>query len=343
MVSLQYPIQVVARLTGLSPHVIRVWEKRYGVVVPHRTATRRRLYTEKDIDRLKCLAKATEAGHSIGLIAKLKDTELSRLSGENGVSVGNNGGGALDGGSPGGNGRVSSPAAAPSERVMAGRDIESGLVLAALNATREFSGSELNSVLERGALQFGLNGVLQRVVCPFARGVGELWQRGEMTSAHEHFASGQIRDFLARTTRVYGNVEGAPRAIVATPAGQIHELGAVIVAAAAAHAGWRVIYLGVSLPAAEIAGAALQNGARAVLLSLVYPADDRQIPGELLQLRRYLSPGTAIICGGRSAGGYAETLREISAVMPEDLAGLTSLLASLRSEGLGNTAQEAVR
>ena len=78
--------------------------------------------------------------------------------------------------------------------------------------------------------------------------------------------------------------------VVATPAGQIHELGALLVGAAAANLGWHVTYLGASLPAAEIAGAARQNRARAVALSLVYPEDDPRLEGELTRLRESLPP-----------------------------------------------------
>ena len=60
-----HPIQVVTRRTGLSADVIRIWEKRYGVVAPMRTPTGRRLYSDADIERLRLLARATLTGCSI--------------------------------------------------------------------------------------------------------------------------------------------------------------------------------------------------------------------------------------------------------------------------------------
>ena len=51
-------IQVVNRRTGLSSDVIRVWEKRYQAVVSHRNDTNRRLYSDKDIDKLTLLKRA---------------------------------------------------------------------------------------------------------------------------------------------------------------------------------------------------------------------------------------------------------------------------------------------
>ena len=66
MNEVQYPIQLVARLTGLSAHVIRIWEQRYRAVEPQRTPNKRRLYSQREIDRLSLLRDVTQAGHSIG-------------------------------------------------------------------------------------------------------------------------------------------------------------------------------------------------------------------------------------------------------------------------------------
>src|SRR5512136_1241637 len=75
----QYPIQLVARLTGLSAHVIRIWEQRYRAVQPERTATKRRLYSQRDIERLNLLRDLTQAGHSIGQVAQLPTDKLGKL------------------------------------------------------------------------------------------------------------------------------------------------------------------------------------------------------------------------------------------------------------------------
>jgi DNA-binding transcriptional MerR regulator len=75
-----FQISTVARLTGLSVHNIRAWEKRYGVVTPERTDTRRRQFTREDVRRLTLLKALVDAGHPIGMIAGLTVEELeSRL------------------------------------------------------------------------------------------------------------------------------------------------------------------------------------------------------------------------------------------------------------------------
>ncbi|HSP07725.1 MAG TPA: MerR family transcriptional regulator, partial [Acidobacteriota bacterium] len=76
----EHPIRVVARRTGLTPHVIRIWEKRYGAVVPRRTSTKRRFYTDEDVERLILLRRATMSGRSIGQVARLSREELLELA-----------------------------------------------------------------------------------------------------------------------------------------------------------------------------------------------------------------------------------------------------------------------
>ena len=118
--------------------------------------------------------------------------------------------------------------------------------------------------------------------------------------------------------------------VVATPAGQIHELGALLVGAAAANVGWHVTYLGASLPAAEIAGAARQNRARAVALSLVYPEDDPRLEGELTRLHDSLPAEVTLLVGGRAMPAYRAALEKIDATPLEDLTHLCATLDELR-------------
>lgn len=67
---------MVARLTGLTVHNIRAWEKRYAVVEPTRTDTQRRLYTREDIRRLTLLKTLVDSGQPIGTIADLTVHQL---------------------------------------------------------------------------------------------------------------------------------------------------------------------------------------------------------------------------------------------------------------------------
>jgi DNA-binding transcriptional MerR regulator/methylmalonyl-CoA mutase cobalamin-binding subunit len=305
-----HSIRAVAKRSGLSPHVIRVWEKRYGAVKPARTHTNRRLYSECEIERLLLLRHAVQLGHSIGNVARL-DADALRGLVERSKS-----------------GEVNGTAAAA--RALAP---ESGVhfVEACMACTRALDAAALDSTLRRALVVLGHQGLLHRVIGPLAQALGDAWREGAITAAHEHFASAAIKVFLGGASRQFASPEASPVLVVATPAGQLHELGAVMAAAGAAHQGWRVTYLGVSLPAAEIAGAVLQNGARALALSLVYPEDDPHLEAELRALRQFLPPTLPVVVGGRAAGSYASTLQAVGAVCAPDLAGYYRFLDDLRA------------
>ncbi len=66
-----FEISAVSKLTGLSTHVLRVWERRYGVVEPDRSDSRRRRYHRQDIRRLTLLKALVDYGDRISAIAKL--------------------------------------------------------------------------------------------------------------------------------------------------------------------------------------------------------------------------------------------------------------------------------
>ena len=176
----------------------------------------------------------------------------------------------------------------------------------------------------------GAQGLLQRVIAPLAQNIGELWRDGSITAAHEHFASAVIRIFLGHAANSFAGSNNAPVLIVTTPAGQIHELGALLAGAAAANLGWHVTYLGANLPAAEIAGAARLNRARAVALSLVYPEDDSRLEQELLRLRELLPPEITLLAGGRAMPAYRDALDTIGALQLKNLDHLCSTLDELR-------------
>jgi DNA-binding transcriptional MerR regulator len=71
-----FGIGTAARLTGLTVHTIRVWERRYGAVVPVRNEGGRRRYTPGQVERLGLLKQLTDLGEAIGSIASLDDPGL---------------------------------------------------------------------------------------------------------------------------------------------------------------------------------------------------------------------------------------------------------------------------
>ena len=300
-----HSIKAVVNRTGLSAHVIRIWEKRYGAVKPERTDSNRRLYSDEQVERLSLLRELTRSGHSIGAVATLPLGKLKKMAGE-----GENGAELLTHAS------IASP--------------HSNLLNACVTAVQRLDARGLEAGLKRGAVELGAQGLLQKVIAPLAQAIGALWREGGITAAHEHFASAVIRVYLGHASRSFASTDGAPVLVTGTPNGQLHELGALLAGASAANLGWQVTYLGPSLPAAEIAGAVVQNQARAVALSLVYPEDDSRLEGELTLLRELLPAGFPILVGGRAAPAYRTALVKIGALELKDLNHFSSVLDELR-------------
>jgi cobalamin-dependent methionine synthase I len=109
--------------------------------------------------------------------------------------------------------------------------------------------------------------------------------------------------------------------LAATPAGQRHELGALMAATAAAAEGWRIVYLGPDLPAGDVVTAARRTGASLIALSVVFPAVDAELLRDISAVRSAL-PAIPLVVGGRAALAAAEDLRAAGAVVAGDLNAL---------------------
>ncbi len=284
-----FSIQAVAERTGLTPHVIRAWERRYRAIEPERSSGKHRLYSEAEIERLAMLSYAVRHGHSIGKIATLSTGELRSMM-------------------------PSRPAASPLVLTSASGEAAPRFRDEALHSVVSFDGGTLEKTLRQAQVALGSQGLLQLVIAPLAEEIGERWRMGSLTVAHEHFFTASVKIFLGDAMRQFTTSLNAPCIIVTTPTGQLHELGAMMVAAFSANLGWRSIYLGPGLPAHEIAGAAIRNNAAAVALSIVYPEDDPALPGELTDLARLLPATTRLFVGGRAAAAYSATLDRIGAL-----------------------------
>ena len=313
-----HPIQVVSQRTGLTPDVLRVWERRYGAVRPSRSETGRRLYSDHDVEHLLLLRRATLAGRNIGQVAQLKTKELRRLVETDEAALAR----VPRGAEPGFGARSRQS------------DGEAGAYLdQAVTSVRNLDTESLEKALSLATLDLTPAAVVDDVVVPLMNEIGRLWEGGELRVVHEHMTSAVVRTFLGNHTARGSLPESAPLILAGTPAGQLHELGALVVVGVAATAGWRSIYLGPNLPAEEFASAARQKGARVIALSLLYPSDDSGVVTELRRLRKLAPAETDIVVGGPAASGYRTVVEEIGAHRLDDLDGLRAVLDGLRLKG----------
>jgi methanogenic corrinoid protein MtbC1 len=199
----------------------------------------------------------------------------------------------------------------------------------ALQALRRMDAPQLEAVLRTASLGMTVGQFVDGVLTPLMREIGDEWRQGRLGIAHEHLASAIVRAVIAGLPRPATPTAAAPHLVVATPAGQRHELGAMVVAAAAAADGWRVTYLGADMPAGDIAAGVRQSGAPVLALSLTYPMDDTRLVEGFTALRQAL-PDIRILAGGQAAGAYRHALVGIGAFVIEDVTSLRATLEQLR-------------
>jgi len=295
----QHPIGVVAERTGLSPDVLRVWERRYNVVSPRRSPGGQRVYSDADIERLDLLNRATQRGHSISHVASLAKGKLEDLVHQ----------------------LESTPPRADLGELR--RSVEPLMAFA-----EAMDSAGLEAILKRGVARYGIAVFIDEIAAPFLRAIGDGWHDGSVSVAQEHLASATVQKVVSDTAPLLTGGDAGPTIVIATLEGERHANGALMAATTAATEGWRVVYLGADLPVSEIAAAAIRAGARAVGVSLV--VGDRKKSSSLRDLMKAMPENVTLLVGGAGARhmGHSKT-HDGDVVLVESMSDLRSKLAAL--------------
>lgn len=262
-----FPVGAVTRLTGLSPDVLRAWERRYGVVEPLRTPGGTRRYRESDVVHLRRVKAAVDAGHRIGEVAKLDPAELER--------------------------RLAARAEPPADPLQT-----------ALRALERLDGAEAERLISLQLAALGPVRFAREFALPLMDAVGEGWASRRLCVASEHLGSALVRSLLGSALRPTSARRGDPQVVFATPPGERHEIGLLVAALTALGAGAKPLYLGAELPPAELVHAVEASGAAALALSVVaLPAAEAQ--RSIATLRRTLPREAELWVGGSLAAQLA--------------------------------------
>jgi DNA-binding transcriptional MerR regulator len=247
----------LSRRHGVSPDLLRVWERRYGLLEPERSPGGFRLYTPADEERVRAMRRHLAQGFSASVAARM----------------------ALRAPTP--------PPTGEREGALESALDELGAAL------ESFQDVEAQAVLDRLLATFSVEAVLRDVVLPYLRRLGHRWEQGDLSIGQEHFASAVLRGRLLGLARGF-DVGVGPRALLACPAGERHDLGLLCFGIGLREHGWRVTYLGADSPIETI----------------------RDTAGRL-------DPDLVVVCAEREEplGAVVHELRELSAAHPLALAG----------------------
>jgi MerR family transcriptional regulator, light-induced transcriptional regulator len=264
----QYTIAAVSKLTGISCHALRIWERRYGFPMPCRSASGHRRYGRDQVRILRRISELSHQGHSVSDL--IPEVLAGRLPGEKEPHPGELPGGEVS-------------VAGLIDRLTAG-DVSGGEVCYE-QLTRDLDTTEL----------------VDRVFDPALVDVGDRWFRHECDIHQERYVSGFLRRKLAALIEAahQANKQPTPTIVIGTVQGDRHEGGVLMLHLLLERAGWRVVNLGVDLPVPEYRKAVEAWHPEALGLSFVLSRNIKKRFRELAQIR-----GLPIFVGGRSILNY---------------------------------------
>lgn len=283
-----YTIKTVVHVTGITPATLRAWERRYGVLVPGRSAGGYRLYSERDIATLLWLKHQVEAGVAISRAVAL--LEMQHHAGEEPeLSV-----------------RLDLPPGQPI--AVAAREVRSTEAISEslLEALLAYQEGEAEALLSEAFALYSVEQALEQVVAPTLVEIGERWHAGEATVIQEHFATAFLRRRLTALFDVYRNPPTGPVAITGSAPSEWHDVGILLVSLILRRHGWRVIYLGQNVPADHLIKEISRQRPNLVCLS----ATTRESAERLLEVaeavRRLPEPQPRLALGGLAFNAHPE-------------------------------------
>jgi MerR family transcriptional regulator, light-induced transcriptional regulator len=235
----------LSRRSGVSPELLRAWERRYGLLHPTRSPGGLRLYSARDLEQVR----AMQAHLAEGLGA----AEAATLALRSAVEA------------------ADVPMAPPAARA----DLDAALSV--------FDEARAHAVLDAVLGARTLDSTLSDVVLPYLHELGDRWERGDASVALEHFASNVIRGRLLGLARGWSRGLG-PGIVLACASGEQHDLGLIAFGVVLRARGWRIGYLGADTPVETVADAATAFEPAFVVVSAVTPDRLRASASELREL-----------------------------------------------------------
>ncbi len=245
-----YRIGELATRVGVTTHVLRAWERRYGLFDPKRSDAAYRLYSADDERQARAMVLLREAGLPAARAAAQVLAMSAALAPSHATAT---------------NQATAANQATARERM---RDHQH--VARLHRAVVAFDHGAAGAALDAALADLGVTAWISHVVMPFLQELGDRWAAGTATIAHEHFASQLIRARLAQHTAAWGAGAG-PTAVLACPPGERHDLGLFAFGVLLGRRGWRVRYFGPDTPLTGLASVCRSVQPEVVVLAATRP------------------------------------------------------------------------
>jgi DNA-binding transcriptional MerR regulator len=215
-----FSIKDIEAITGIKSHTLRIWEQRYGIVIPKRSDTNIRYYDDADLKTLLNISALNDNGYKISDIAKMTTHEIA-------------------------------------EKVMhlGQHSTEYKIhIRSFISAMMSFDETGFHKLLNTYILQYGMEHAFLQIVFPFLAEVGLLWQVGCILPSHEHFVSNIINQkiYVALDGQV-GKFNGdRKKFLLFLPESEKHSIGLLFANYLIRSRGHEVLYLGQEVPLVDL-------------------------------------------------------------------------------------------
>jgi DNA-binding transcriptional MerR regulator len=247
-------------LTGLNPVTLRAWERRHGLLEPHRSPGGHRLYGPADVERVRRIRELLGRGARIGQVPRLLSSDALPRRGSR------------------------------------ERDTWGELVRRMTGSVTRFDEAELDRLYDQVFALQPVDRILRQLLMPVMRELGRRWERNGGGVAEEHFFATYLRSKLGARLQHRVRLGIRHQVVGACAPGEVHELGLLAFALEAHAAGIHVLLLGANTPAAEMVAACRAAQAAAIVVSCSVAPAPGFLDEELSTLVR--EAGVPVLVGG---------------------------------------------
>lgn len=270
----EYKIKDIETLTGIKAHTIRIWEKRYGMLIPDRTDTKIRTYTDADLSFLLNVSLLNKKGVKISKIATMGTAAIHNMVAEIRLNS------SID-------------------------NAEEKLILALLELDEQLFRNTLNDLIQNK----GLEATFAENLIPFLDRIGVMWLVNSITAAQEHFISNLIRQkVITEIDRLPIPQKTNESVLLFLPEHDWHEIGLLFYQYLLRSKGHYTYYLGQSLPYDSLVDCIERLKPTVVLSSWLTAVDQHFIVGYFKQLHND-APEVRYLAGGAQIHTHSEALK----------------------------------
>ena len=292
-----FPIRTVSDITGVNSVTLRAWERRYGLIKPHRTAKGHRLYTQEDIELIQQILELIDEGIPISRVrAVVQQTKASATITDDET------------------------------------DIWQPHINAVIQAISEFNEIAIERIYNETLSLYPVDVVTRMMIVPLLKTLGDRWAAKQGSVAEEHFFGVYLRNKLGARFHHRQHYNTGPKLVAACLPNEQHEIGLLLFALAAHERGFQIVLLGGNMPIEELATVVKKTRADAVVLSGSMPINDPHIFSTIQQLVSDIDG--PVFIGGRAATLYQNELTRIHAIPAGD--DLVDGLKLIRNNLLNN-------